>query len=672
MIAFAGESPVLCPPTVANMLTVHDNRRSRSKSPSGRDRSRSHSRDTRARSPPKEHKKKSIQISIGEQESDSEGSDRGDHRSRDKRSSKKYYESDSEEDRRRHKNHSKKHSDSESSDSDRHRKKSSSKKYYDSDSDDRRHAKSHRSSHKKGSDSDSDRHKKKHSSNKRYESESSSEEDSRHRRHSKERRRDDRDPRDPRYAGYAQPPPYTYAVPGQLVPVAVPDPRAPYRDIRHMSYDDGHHGHYDDRHHSISGPEGHRYADPTAYRYADPKDPRSKKEEAKTVYQTGKDGKEYVKTYDKAGNVKLVEVKPETKRDDRKRHDSEADRIGGRMSSLTVGGTLGAGLAVAAHNGHDGGRPPASPLLEAYRGTYQSISPMPFLPISNHEHDSDLSDLDLSGSDSESRRRKKVQYAREHRESEASITVLSKKRVSFYDPSEDAKKIEAALHGTHHPPNKKILIKILPGLSDDDIMALRTEYKKIAKLNGQGINIAKHIKTRLGPTHLGTAAYATALGRWESEAYWANSYYQSGSSRRELLIESLMGRSNSDIREIKNCFKDKKYNDDLEKSMKVELKADKFRMAILLALEEIRMPESQPLDRELIERDVVDLYKALTAPTGGETALIQIIVVRSDNHLREVMRVFEKVYRRNFAREMISKSRNLVVSTSLASFSLHY
>ena len=123
-----------------------------------------------------------------------------------------------------------------------------------------------------------------------------------------------------------------------------------------------------------------------------------------------------------------------------------------------------------------------------------------------------------------------------------------------------------------------------------------------------------------------------------------------------------MGRSNSDIREIKNCFKDKRYGDDLEKCMKAELKADKFRVAILLALEERRMSDSAPLDIELIRRDVNNLYKALISREGGETAMIEIIVVRSDGHLREVMRLFEKTYQRNFAREMITKSKNLVVS----------
>ncbi len=374
-------------------------------------------------------------------------------------------------------------------------------------------------------------------------------------------------------------------------------------------------------------------------------------------------------------------------------------------------------LGVAQQASHHGGKPPASPLLESYKGTYQSISPMPgALVMHQHKNDSDISDLDMD-SDSEigsddpnadlkkkikklekekaEHQKKRVQVKdekhtisrhaekgiesrdsddevdyqvrapRDRAASTASAIVVSpkaeRKRVMFYDAEGDAKKIAAALEGTNRPPNVKPLIKILPGLSDDDIMALRLEYKNVAKVGGQGINIAKHIKMRV-PGNLGKACYATALGRWESEAYWANSWYQGGSTRRELLIESLMGRSNSDIREIKNCFKDKRYGDDLERCMKAELKADKFRTAILLAIEERRMPESSPVSRNLVNADVLELYEALTS-SGGETALIEIIVVRSDNHLRHILKVFEATYKVNFARAMIGKSRNLVGET---------
>ena len=321
------------------------------------------------------------------------------------------------------------------------------------------------------------------------------------------------------------------------------------------------------------------------------------------------------------------------------------------MHRLSVSGGAGASLSVASpnHSNHNGAKPPGSPLLEAYHGTYQSISPMPSPMMLSSKPDDDLSDLEPLGgeySSDDSRHRKPPKS-------------ILKKRVSIYDPEPDALALASALK--HTRPETEPIVHILPPLSDEHVMELRTEYKKHIKVGGKGINVAKHIKMKV-TGNLGKIAYATALGRWESEAHWANFWYQSGTSRRELLIESLMGRTNGEIRAIKDAFSDKRYNDSLEKCMQMELKKDKFRYAVLLALEENRMEETHPLSGEKIRRDVHDLYKALTAKEGGETAMIDIIVVRSDAHLREVLRSFEATYKKNFAREMITKSRNLVVS----------
>lgn len=325
---------------------------------------------------------------------------------------------------------------------------------------------------------------------------------------------------------------------------------------------------------------------------------------------------------------------------------------------LSVSGGHGA-LTLAAPGGQHhpggmqpGGRPPGSPLLEAYRGTWQSISPMPS-PMALPAHmDDGLSDLEpLEGPEEPDF------YSDDsgHRKPRKSIL----KKVVIYDPEPDAKAIAAELK--HSKPEAGALIKILPPLSDDNMMALRAEYKKHFKAAGKGINVAKHIKVKY-TGNIGKIAYATALGRWESEAHWANFWYQSGSSRRELLIESLIGRSNLEIKKIKEAFSDKRYNDSLEKCMQTELKKDKFRHAVLTALEEKRMDELTPLSRRKIKEDVENLYKALVAKEGGETAMIDIILVGSDTHLREVLKEFETKYRRNFAREMIQKSQNLVVS----------
>jgi len=100
----------------------------------------------------------------------------------------------------------------------------------------------------------------------------------------------------------------------------------------------------------------------------------------------------------------------------------------------------------------------------------------------------------------------------------------------------------------------------------------------------------------------------------------------------------------------------------LTKCMKTELKEDKFKKAVLLVLDERKMEErpGYPVERALVEGDVHDLHKAVRSEKGGETAMINIVVVRSDAHLREVLRLYEATYRQNFAREMLKKSGNLV------------
>lgn len=301
------------------------------------------------------------------------------------------------------------------------------------------------------------------------------------------------------------------------------------------------------------------------------------------------------------------------------------------------------------HGSASHGLPPGSPLLEAYHGTYQSISPMPSPLMLASKDDSDLSDLSPLDGDSSSD------------SGGSGLLALRKKtkKVSFYDPEKDAIALAAALK--HSTVDAKPVIRILPHLSDEDILMLRTEYKKHMKAQGKGVNIAKHIKMKV-TGNLGKAAYAVALGRWESEAHWANFWYQSNSSRRELLIESLMGRSNSEIVKIKDAFSDQRYHNSLERCMQTELKKDKFRTAVLLVLEEKRMSDSQKVDMGLVKKDVEVLHKALTAKEGGETAMINIIVVRSDKHLTEILKVFEALYKKNFAREMIKRSQNLVVS----------
>ncbi|PWY92883.1 Annexin [Aspergillus heteromorphus CBS 117.55] len=349
----------------------------------------------------------------------------------------------------------------------------------------------------------------------------------------------------------------------------------------------------------------------------------------------------------------------------------------------------------SAHNlavsGPDPTQRAASPMLEPYKGTYQTISPMPSPIVVPGRYDDDVSDMELLGTSSDEgrreHRRKRSMDGKDRKESKSdrvkrdssrvrherhdssgrdALVVIapgsSRKRVTFYDAAPDAIALRDALSHTRHVDNKA-LIRVLPHLTGDEVLDLRKEYKKHVKVHGKGVNLAKHIRLQLENGAFAKVCYATALGRWESEAFWANCYYQSSKSRRELLIESLFGRRNSEIHEIKDCFRDSRYHDSLEKCMKAELKADKFRLAVLLALEESRQSERDPTDLDLVDRDVDELRRALITPHGGETAMIYIIVRRSDPHLRDVLRAYEKAYGRNFVRAMMEKSQNLVGET---------
>ncbi|KAL8928105.1 MAG: hypothetical protein Q9172_001015 [Xanthocarpia lactea] len=684
-------------------LSVHDPR-SRGKSP-GRSRDRSHSRDTRAPSPSRRSTRENTRRSTKKHYDSESESDSGR-----KTSSKKYKdETDSEDDR--YKKSSRRYKDQ--SDSDTY-KKHSTKRYSDDESDERSKKSSRKSKDRGRDDSES-------SSGSNF----SSENDHRSSRHKetkpkhktaedKHRRRSspdtqaltkrgdyvqsakpqyDRDRVEGKHPSYAAPNPYDYNRPNDYTRhLSTSGAEAPYAVPGQYNWD---YDHPNENHNASQHQEQQRQLSmaggintnigygqhqqytpqqvPPQYSYAQPQQQRPEAHRIHSTSSAGSGQFQYAQpsqdfnyipkidsrkpSYSMSARPQFVEAKP---RNAALQAEPPSD-LGSKMRRLSVSGGAGGMLALATpgqHNNHDihGGLPPGSPLLEAYHGTYQSISPMPsplMLPSTMDEGLSDLEPLS-PGYSSDDSRHKSSYHGRK-----ASSTIVSK-RVSFYDPEPDALALAAALK--HSTPDPGPINKILPQLSEDHILELRTEYKKHIKVGGKGINIAKHIKLKV-PGNLGKAAYAVALGRWESEAHWANFWYQSNSSRRELLIESLMGRTNSEIVKIKDAFSDKRYNDSLEKCMQTELKKDKFRHAVLLALEEQRMSNNEKLDINLIRRDTQELYKALTSKEGGETAMINIIVVRSDNHLREVLRSFEALYRKNFAREMIQKSRNLVGET---------
>lgn len=213
------------------------------------------------------------------------------------------------------------------------------------------------------------------------------------------------------------------------------------------------------------------------------------------------------------------------------------------------------------------------------------------------------------------------------------------------------------------------LIDVLPNLHHNEIMNLRTEYKRLVKTgpDRKGVNVAKHIRARLKDDDIRfmTAAYATALGMWESEGYWISLSLTIGNGTRkgqQLLIESLFGRSNTQARLIEDGFRIHSNKLERERGTSLEGFLDPylrqgaawFREAVKTVLSGQRMEEIDhsgqplPIDMQLVEKDVDELFEAVAGERGAETTISQIVVLRSDAHLREVLTIYQRKYDSDF------------------------
>lgn len=288
------------------------------------------------------------------------------------------------------------------------------------------------------------------------------------------------------------------------------------------------------------------------------------------------------------------------------------------------------------------GAVPSSPVLGIYQSTYQT---MPSMPSTFELASDDFPDLSpLSPNLSEILRRSDSTY---------------KKRVQIYDAGKDAEILIKGL--SHRQARSEPLIAVLPGLSHDQLLELQDEYKKRCRTGGHGVSLTKHIKATTSG-HFGMICYVTSLGRWESEAYWANFWYKSHATTQNLLIETLMGRTNAEIKQIKERFSDQLYSDDLMQCMEKELKPGKFQEAVLIVLAARRQEDTDSIVPQYVERDMDILRQSLEAKQGGERSILQVVITRSDAHLREVLKAYERTHESNFAREALKRSKNSAVS----------
>ncbi|KAK6496434.1 hypothetical protein TWF481_002452 [Arthrobotrys musiformis] len=317
---------------------------------------------------------------------------------------------------------------------------------------------------------------------------------------------------------------------------------------------------------------------------------------------------------------------------------------------------------------------------DAYRPSYYPLSPMPSpgLPPRDRGFSVDVGgNFALGGSHggASAGYALSVGSGRHHRSHSRSrgdyIRPEEKRRPSEpeYDPNDHAQILYKALKGK--VADVGAILKVVPFLSGDQMVDLRAAYKKVHPLGN--VNLAKHLKAQLsGKIQL--AAYVTALGPYESESYWSILSNQKANFRHALLIEAIMGREVDDIIDIKQSYRDSKNDHNFERAIKKELAADKatgerFKDLVMLQLDTntrgLHMDEWDKVYLDKVRDDAEDLHDALAKDKVDSFAVGKIVITRSTTHLRELMRMYKKLFDGQDLARLIAEKLNGLIGEAL-------
>lgn len=117
-------------------------------------------------------------------------------------------------------------------------------------------------------------------------------------------------------------------------------------------------------------------------------------------------------------------------------------------------------------------------------------------------------------------------------------------------------------------------------------------------------------------------------------------------TKEKVLNDVLLGRSNADIRAIKDA-----YQQTTRRSLENDIKGDlsmKTERHFLMVLAGNRNEEAAPVIPQDIDRDVMDLYKATEGKVGTDELLVcNILTQRSDAQIRAISHTYKQKFTRD-------------------------
>ncbi|KAL9102411.1 MAG: hypothetical protein Q9163_002432 [Psora crenata] len=132
-------------------------------------------------------------------------------------------------------------------------------------------------------------------------------------------------------------------------------------------------------------------------------------------------------------------------------------------------------------------------------------------------------------------------------------------------------------------------------------------------------------------------------GPLQQDVYCLNRALRGAGTNEDLLNDVLIGRSNADMRAIKEAYQ-RTYHRSLEQDVKEDLSAKTERMFLML-LAATRAEDSAPVIPQNVDADVNELHRATEARAGAEQLTVcSVLTSRSDAQIRAIAHTYEQKY----------------------------
>lgn len=196
--------------------------------------------------------------------------------------------------------------------------------------------------------------------------------------------------------------------------------------------------------------------------------------------------------------------------------------------------------------------------------------------------------------------------------------------------------------------DEKALCRVLGRIPDPVVMkSVRQAYRQRI---GKDLlsDIAKETSSYFGET-----CEAVVRGPLEQDCHQLHDAIHGAGTKESVLNDVLLGRSNADIRAIKNEYQ-RLFRRSLESDVKGDLSA-KTESLFMMVLAATRAEESSPVYPQNTDRDVSDLYSAFRGVGVDQVTVCKMFSSRSDGQLRAISHAYQQKYHKSLVKTVESE-----------------